>query len=178
VAACWRFLFHSFRVAVVRTQAAGSRITSHFCHAAIMVSWAISSASARLAPIVISSTTVLPYRWWKKEAKPSRFNCQLLRAYSSPFARISAARDMALGMSRPPIAVHLLVFPTPPSVQRDRKSARLPEPRFAVARQSAHGPLNGISTHGCGTGQERLMRKMPRCVRDWLRLPGYGWPRA
>ena len=64
----WWLLFHNFRVAVVRTQAAGSRIESHFRHAAIMVSWVISSASARLAPIVISSTTVLLNRSWKNEA--------------------------------------------------------------------------------------------------------------
>jgi hypothetical protein len=63
-------------------------------------------------------------------------------------------------MSRPPIAVHFLVFPTPPSVQRNGEIFSPFALWFSVARQSAYGPLNGISIHGRDAGQERLMRKM------------------
>ena len=62
------------RTATVRTQASGLSMDSHLCHARIIASCVASSASARLAPIVISRTTVLPNRSRKNETKPLSVN--------------------------------------------------------------------------------------------------------
>ena len=88
---CISFCFDQARNATVRSQAAGSRMDLQCFHAWIIASCVASSASARLAPAEISRTTVLPKRSWKNEAKPFSVNYQSVRAFQTPFARVSAS---------------------------------------------------------------------------------------
>jgi hypothetical protein len=88
---CMSHCFDQVRNATVRSQAVGSRIDFQCCHASIIASCVASSASARFAPEEISRTTVLLERSWKNEAKPFSVNYRLARAFTTPFARVSAS---------------------------------------------------------------------------------------
>jgi hypothetical protein len=83
-----RVILRYLRIATLRTHAAGSLMEFRFLQARTIASCVASSASARLAPIVISSTTVLPNRSRKNEGKPSSVNYWKMRALLSPFARV------------------------------------------------------------------------------------------